>query len=60
MTSRKKAPLNSWGKRIDRMDTEEIVRLGISYVPEGREVFPELTVMENIQMSYTRKRPTGY
>jgi len=43
------------GKRIYRMDTEEIVRLGISYVPEGREVFPELTVMENILMgSYTR------
>ncbi|OPY82062.1 MAG: High-affinity branched-chain amino acid transport ATP-binding protein LivF [Smithella sp. PtaU1.Bin162] len=44
------------GQRIDRMDTEEIVRLGISYVPEGREVFPELTVMENILMgAYTRK-----
>ena len=42
------------------MDTEEIVRLGISYVPEGREVFPELTVMENILMgSYTRKDRRG-
>jgi branched-chain amino acid transport system ATP-binding protein len=48
------------GKRIDRMDTEEIVRLGISYVPEGREVFPELTVMENILMgSYTRTDRKG-
>jgi branched-chain amino acid transport system ATP-binding protein len=48
------------GKRIDRMDTEEIVRLGISYVPEGREVFPELTVMENILMgAYTRKDRRG-
>ena len=44
------------GQRIDRKDTDEIVRLGISYVPEGREVFPELTVMENIRMgAYTRK-----
>jgi branched-chain amino acid transport system ATP-binding protein len=44
------------GKRIDRKDTEEIVRRGISYVPEGREVFPELTVMENIVMgAFTRK-----
>lgn len=44
------------GRRIDRKDTDEIVRLGISYVPEGREVFPELTVMENIRMgAYTRK-----
>ncbi|MBP9532353.1 MAG: ATP-binding cassette domain-containing protein, partial [Syntrophaceae bacterium] len=45
-----KGTIEFLGKRIDRMDTEEIVRLGISYVPEGREVFPELTVMENIQM----------
>ncbi len=44
------------GERIDKKDTEEIVRRGITYVPEGREVFPELTVMENIQMgAYTRK-----
>jgi len=46
--------------RIDRKDTAEIVRMGISYVPEGREVFPELTVMENILMgAYTRKDRIG-
>ena len=38
------------GKRIDGMDTEKIVRLGIAYVPEGREVFEELTVRENLFM----------
>ena len=55
-----KGTIEFLGKRIDRMDTEEIVRLGISYVPEGREVFPELTVMENIQMgAYTRKDRKG-
>ena len=44
------------GKRIDGLDTEEIVRMGISYVPEGRQVFEELTVLENLQMgAYTRK-----
>jgi branched-chain amino acid transport system ATP-binding protein len=44
------------GKRIDRMETEDIVRLGIAYVPEGREVFPELTVKENLAMgAYTRR-----
>ena len=37
-------------KRIDGKDTEEIVHLGISYVPEGREVFPELSVDENLRM----------
>ncbi len=55
-----KGTIEFLGKIIDRMDTEEIVRLGISYVPEGREVFPELTVMENILMgAYTRKDRRG-
>ncbi len=44
------------GRRIDGMDTEQIVRLGVSYVPEGREVFEELTVFENLSMgAYTRR-----
>jgi branched-chain amino acid transport system ATP-binding protein len=47
------------GRRIDRMDTDEIVRLGISYVPEGREVFPELTVLENIRMGAYTRTDTG-
>jgi branched-chain amino acid transport system ATP-binding protein len=43
-------------RRIDGLDTEEIVRMGISFVPEGRQVFEELTVLENLQMgAYTRK-----
>jgi branched-chain amino acid transport system ATP-binding protein len=43
-------------KRIDGMETEDVVRLGIGYVPEGREVFPELTVHENLMMgAYTRR-----
>jgi len=55
-----KGSIEFMGKRIDRLDTEEIVRLGISYVPEGREVFPELTVMENILMgAYTRSDRKG-
>jgi branched-chain amino acid transport system ATP-binding protein len=55
-----KGTIEFMGKRIDRLDTEEIVRLGISYVPEGREVFPELTVMENILMgAYTRRDRRG-
>jgi branched-chain amino acid transport system ATP-binding protein len=44
------------GKRIDGFETEDIVRMGIAYVPEGREVFPELTVRENLMMgAYTRR-----
>ena len=42
------------GERIDGMATEKIVRAGISYVPEGRRVFPDLTVSENLKVgAYT-------
>jgi branched-chain amino acid transport system ATP-binding protein len=55
-----KGTIEFMGRRIERLDTEEIVRLGISYVPEGREVFPELSVMENILMgAYTRRDKKG-
>jgi len=35
---------------IENLPTEQIVRLGISYVPEGRRIFPLLTVVENLEM----------
>jgi branched-chain amino acid transport system ATP-binding protein len=38
------------GRPIQRMDADKIVRLGLSHVPEGREVFPFLTVRENLAM----------
>jgi branched-chain amino acid transport system ATP-binding protein len=50
-----KGTIEYMGKRIDGMDTDKIVRMGIAYVPEGREVFEELTVHENLLMgAYTR------
>ena len=55
-----KGTIEFLGKRIDGRDTEKIVRMGISYVPEGREVFEELTVKENLLMgAYIRKDRTG-
>jgi ABC-type multidrug transport system ATPase subunit len=55
-----KGTIEFLGKRIDGKDAEEIVHLGISYVPEGREVFPELSVDENLKMgAYTRKDKKG-
>ena len=51
-----KGTIEFMGERIDRKKTDEIVRMGISYVPEGREVFPEFSVLENIMMgAYTRR-----
>jgi branched-chain amino acid transport system ATP-binding protein len=44
------------GERIDRRKPEHIVQRGIVMVPEGRQVFPELTVMENLKLgSYSRR-----
>jgi branched-chain amino acid transport system ATP-binding protein len=36
------------GVRIDRLPPEKIVALGIAHVPEGRRIFPDLTVEENL------------
>ena len=38
------------GQRINGMDPEEIIKLGISLVPENRRIFPGLTVYENLLM----------
>jgi len=44
------------GERIDRMAPEKIVAMGIAHVPEGRHVFPELTVLENLMTgAYLRR-----
>jgi len=44
------------GQNITRMKTNHIVERGIVYVPEGREVFPELTVEENLEMGAFSRR----
>ncbi|HOP48019.1 MAG TPA: ABC transporter ATP-binding protein [Desulfobacteraceae bacterium] len=38
------------GKRIDKLSTVEIVRAGLIHVPQGRHIFPYMTVMDNILM----------
>jgi branched-chain amino acid transport system ATP-binding protein len=44
-------------ERINGMSPHRIVRMGISHVPEGRELFPDLTVLENLMMgAYIKKR----
>ncbi len=43
------------GKPIHRRSAEDIVSMGISHVPEGRQLFVELSVMENLRLgAYTR------
>ncbi len=44
-------------ERINGISPHRIVRMGISHVPEGRELFPDLTVFENLMMgAYIKKR----
>lgn len=43
------------GTRIDKKPANEIVKMGITHVLEGRRLFPYMTVLENLQMgAYTR------
>ena len=48
------------GERIDRLPPEEIARRGIALVPEGRRIFPRMSVLENLEMgSFVRSDPAG-
>jgi len=43
------------GKRIEQLSADKIVKLGIAHVPEGRRVFKDLTVTENLLLgAFTR------
>ena len=53
--SPKKGEIEFLGKRIDGLPAHAVVEMGISHVPEGRRIFPQLTVMENLEMgAYNR------
>jgi branched-chain amino acid transport system ATP-binding protein len=43
-------------KRIDGLSPQEIVRAGIAHVPEGRRVFPYMTVRENLMLGAFRRK----
>ncbi|MBB5216692.1 ABC transporter ATP-binding protein [Parapusillimonas granuli] len=48
------------GQRIHELPTDEIVRRGIVQVPEGREVFRDMSVRENLEMgAYARRDRSG-
>ncbi|NLV61724.1 MAG: ABC transporter ATP-binding protein [Spirochaetales bacterium] len=47
------------GERITGLDTRKIVEMGLVLVPEGRRVFPNLTVLENLKLgAYLQDKPT--
>jgi len=48
------------GRPIHGLDPDRVARLGLSHVPEGREVFPFLSVRENLRMgAYARRDADG-
>ncbi len=48
------------GKQIQKNTPDEIVKMGVSQVPEGRHIFPMLTVKENLDMgAFLRRDKTG-
>ena len=52
--------INFEGREIRTLDTQQIVSGGIALVPEGRRVFPNLTVLENLRIgAYLRKDADG-
>ena len=45
-----------FGKEIAGADPRDIVQAGVSHCPEGRQIFPRMTVMENLELgAYTRR-----
>ena len=50
------------GTRLDRLATHKIVRLGVAYIPAERELFPQMTVRENLELgayATTAKKTQG-
>jgi branched-chain amino acid transport system ATP-binding protein len=48
------------GRDITRLPTYEIMRLGIAHAPEGRRIFPRMTVLENLQMGALTADPAKF
>jgi len=45
------------GQRLDTLTTDRIVRLGIAQSPEGRRIFPRMTVLENLELGAFLQTP---
>ena len=47
------------GKDVSRILASDIVRLGISHVPEGRRIFPRMSVLENMEVGAITRKDKG-
>jgi branched-chain amino acid transport system ATP-binding protein len=55
----KKGAIHFNGERIDRLSPQEIVKKGLIHVPEGRKLFPEMSVLENLLMGAYASQQEG-
>jgi branched-chain amino acid transport system ATP-binding protein len=55
----RKGAITFEGQRIDRLDPAAIVKLGIAMVPEGRRVFPYMSVRDNLMMGAFSRSETA-
>src|ERR1700736_3451904 len=44
------------GRSLEGLEPEDVVALGIAHVPEGRRIFPGLTVLDNLRLGATPRR----
>ena len=44
------------GMRIDKLPSDKIIEMGISYLPEGGSLFPDMTIKENLEMGAYHRR----
>ncbi|HHY91756.1 MAG TPA: ATP-binding cassette domain-containing protein [Firmicutes bacterium] len=55
-----RAPSRLAGREITRLSSPARLKLGLAQVPEGRQVFPELTLQENLDLgAFIRRDPAG-
>jgi branched-chain amino acid transport system ATP-binding protein len=47
------------GKPLDTLPPHEVVGIGIGHVPEGRRIFPRMSVLENLEMGAYRQKSPG-
>jgi len=60
VVSPKKGEITFLGERLNEKKPDDIVKMGLIHVPEGRHIFPYLTVMENLDLgAFLRKDKAG-
>lgn len=60
LTSPRSGKVTFMDADISKLEPYQIAQLGISYVPQGREIFPDLTVRENLELGTITKANKGH